>query len=70
MNLKTHEELLISDKQLLASRLPSALQNPRVGIVCGSGLSTLASNLRNIVEIPYSDLEGFGKSTGKSFSVL
>ena len=37
---------------------------PRVGIVCGSGLSTLASQLRDSIEIPYTSLPGFGKSTG------
>jgi len=36
---------------------------PRVGIVCGSGLSTLASSLRDAVHVPYAALEGFGAST-------
>ena len=47
----------------LASILPAHLSKPRVGIVCGSGLSTLASSLRDKVEVPYSSLKGFGKST-------
>lgn len=38
---------------------------PRIGIVCGSGLSTLASSLRDVVEVPYSSLPGFGHSTGQ-----
>jgi purine-nucleoside phosphorylase len=40
------------------------LQRPRIGIVCGSGLSTLVSSLKDVVKVPYSQLEGFGESTG------
>jgi len=40
------------------------LQHPRIGIVCGSGLSTLVSSLKDVVLLPYSQLEGFGDSTG------
>lgn len=47
----------------LASRLPPRLQKPRVGIVCGSGLSTLARSMREAVHVPYSDLPGFSTST-------
>lgn len=39
------------------------LHKPRLGIVCGSGLSTLVSSLKNVVQIPYSKLEGFADST-------
>ena len=53
--------------EILNKKLPENLRKPRVGIVCGSGLSTLASTLRDVVEIPYDELEGFGKSTGLSF---
>lgn len=49
---------------VLASLLPEHLLKPRFGIVCGSGLSTLASSLRDVVEVPYSSLKGFGESTG------
>jgi hypothetical protein len=55
---------------VLASLLPEHLQKPRVGIVCGSGLSTLASSLRDKVEVPYTALHGFGTSTGASHAVL
>lgn len=48
----------------LASVLPEKLRSPRVGIVCGSGLSTLAESIRDVVEVPYASLPGFGKSTG------
>ncbi|PIL28920.1 hypothetical protein GSI_08967 [Ganoderma sinense ZZ0214-1] len=47
----------------LRSVLPEKLRQPHVGIVCGSGLHTLAAAFREVVEVPYSTLAGFGKST-------
>ena len=47
----------------LAQLLPAKLLKPRVGIVCGSGLSTLAKSLREVVEVPYDKLAGFGQNT-------
>ncbi|KAI5116163.1 hypothetical protein M0805_005752 [Coniferiporia weirii] len=47
----------------LKEKLSARLLAPKVGIVCGSGLSTLASSLRDVVLVPYEELEGFGKST-------
>jgi len=47
----------------IRSLLPPTLQSPRIGIVCGSGLSGLAGSIRDKVIIPYSDLDGFGTST-------
>ncbi|CDO77863.1 hypothetical protein BN946_scf184668.g7 [Trametes cinnabarina] len=47
----------------LASLLPEKLRRPQVGIVCGSGLNTLATAIRDKVEVPYSELPGFGSST-------
>lgn len=44
--------------------LPEKLHKPHVGIVCGSGLHTLAAAIREVVEVPYASLPGFGKSTG------
>lgn len=48
---------------LISANKPNLLK-PRVGIVCGSGLSTLASHLRDKIEVPYSQLPGFGHSSG------
>ena len=48
----------------LAELLPAHLRNPQVGIVCGSGLGTLAESITERVIIPYNALEGFGESTG------
>ncbi|KAH9944898.1 nucleoside phosphorylase domain-containing protein [Amylocystis lapponica] len=53
---------------VLARILPPNLVKPRVGIVCGSGLSTLASSLRDPFEVPYTSLPGFGESTGAAVS--
>lgn len=56
-----------SNLATLRQRLPARLLKPTVGIVCGSGLSTLANSLRDVVIVPYADLEGFGTSTGTIF---
>ncbi|TFY69602.1 hypothetical protein EVG20_g3092 [Dentipellis fragilis] len=53
----------VSNVATLSRLLPERLLKPRVGIVCGSGLSTLASSMRDVVDVPYAALEGFGKST-------
>ncbi|KAG8926809.1 hypothetical protein FRC02_008645 [Tulasnella sp. 418] len=49
--------------ETIKSKLPAELASPKIGIICGSGLSGLASTLEEKIEIPYDDLEGFGKST-------
>ncbi|KAF5382368.1 hypothetical protein D9757_009783 [Collybiopsis confluens] len=43
--------------------VPPNLQRPRVGIICGSGLSGLAGSLRDSVTVDYKDIPGFAKST-------
>ncbi|THU84082.1 inosine guanosine and [Dendrothele bispora CBS 962.96] len=48
---------------VLKSQLPANLQSPRVGIICGSGLSGLASSLKDSVLISYEKLPGFVQST-------
>lgn len=45
--------------------LGEELGQPKVGIVCGSGLSGLADALQEKVVIPYSELEGFAINTGE-----
>jgi len=47
----------------LTRLLPADLCSPQVGIVCGSGLGTLADSIKQRVIVPYSVLEGFGEST-------
>ncbi|CCM04490.1 uncharacterized protein FIBRA_06670 [Fibroporia radiculosa] len=61
--MTTAAQPFASTLDVLARILPAHLLKPRAAIVCGSGLSTLASSLREVVEVPYSALEGFGKST-------
>ena len=50
--------------EVLAQRVPQNLRQPKVGIICGSGLSTLAASLTGTVYVPYGELPGFGISTG------
>lgn len=51
----------------LAELLPAPLRAPQVGIVCGSGLGTLAESITERIIVPYSALEGFAESTGASY---
>lgn len=52
--------------QYVQSLLPSSLQNPKVAIVCGSGLGGLADTIEPSpkVELAYGDIPNFPKSTG------
>ena len=52
----------------LVKLLPANLRTPRVGIVCGSGLGTLAESFTERVIVPYNVLKGFAESTGASLS--
>lgn len=47
----------------IRSRVPPELANPKIGIVCGSGLSTLAAAFKDKVEVAYADVPGFVEST-------
>lgn len=49
------------------SKLPEALQVPKVAIVCGSGLGGLADTVEpeTRVELAYSTIPNFPRSTGK-----
>ncbi|KZS96828.1 inosine guanosine and [Sistotremastrum niveocremeum HHB9708] len=57
------DQLFASSLETLRSHVPERLLSPKVGIVCGSGLSTLADSMRDIHSVPYSLLDGFGSST-------
>jgi len=50
--------------EFLAERVPQHLKQPKVGIICGSGLSTLAASFTDTVYVPYGEIPGFGVSTG------
>ncbi|GJJ14754.1 hypothetical protein Clacol_010598 [Clathrus columnatus] len=47
----------------LREYVPEDLMHPLVGIVCGSGLNSLVSNLQSSVLVGYDILPGFGTST-------
>jgi purine-nucleoside phosphorylase len=51
--------------EAIKSKLPERLQNPRVGIVCGSGLGGIVDCIRDLVLVPYSTIPGFVESTGE-----
>lgn len=53
----------------ILSQLPPALQHPKLGIVCGSGLGGLGDILADKVMVPYSAIPGFGVSTGEHSSM-
>jgi hypothetical protein len=50
----------------IKAAIPGIIQNPRVGIICGSGLSGLVNSFRNTILIPYENIPGFVTSTGES----
>ncbi len=50
--------------KLIKSKVP---YTPLIGIVCGSGLGTLAETVQNKITIKYSEIEQFPKSTGMYF---
>ncbi|KAF9485616.1 hypothetical protein BDN70DRAFT_795447 [Pholiota conissans] len=47
----------------IKTALPKKLQNPRVGIICGSGLSGIVDIVRDVVLVPYENIPGFSTST-------
>ncbi|KAG9015617.1 phosphatidyl inositol kinase [Tulasnella sp. 427] len=49
--------------KLQAENAAPELSSPKIGIVCGSGLSGLGDILKSKVLVPYEEVEGFGTST-------
>jgi purine-nucleoside phosphorylase len=47
----------------IRAELPLYLQSPRVGIICGSGLSSIVTMFHKVVKIPspYAKILGFSK---------
>lgn len=62
-DLSALPDIYASALSTIKARVPAALQSPLIGIVCGSGLSGLADQMRDKVLVPYEDLAGFGHST-------
>ena len=63
-------ELLKRTTRAISDVVPQPLLHPKIGIVCGSGLSTIASSLRDGCSIEYSKLDGFAESTGEHTQFL
>jgi purine-nucleoside phosphorylase len=53
--------------KILQDGLPEELRNPKVAVVCGSGLGGLQHTVNTGAkfEISYADIPGFAKSTGE-----
>ncbi|KAM3171473.1 hypothetical protein ACTXT7_016551, partial [Hymenolepis weldensis] len=52
------------DAQSVATYIKSKIDiTPKVGIICGSGLGTLAENVKDPIIIKYSEIKEFPKST-------
>ncbi|TKY87571.1 hypothetical protein EX895_003585 [Sporisorium graminicola] len=49
--------------EAIRAAVPAELANPKWGIICGSGLSGLASSLESAVHVPYTSIPGFAEST-------
>jgi purine-nucleoside phosphorylase len=64
MDPATKEQELSAALAKVKQLVPANLLTPIVAIVCGSGLSTLASAITEAVVIPYVDLPGFLTSQG------
>ncbi|AOW07894.1 nucleoside phosphorylase domain-containing protein [Yarrowia lipolytica] len=58
-------DLSLKSANKISDKLPKELQNPQIGIVCGSGLGGLANALKAEpqVTIEYKDIPGFKVST-------
>ena len=54
--------------QYVRAQLPDCLQNPKIAIVCGSGLGGLADTIEQEprVELAYGTIPNFPRSTGRS----
>ena len=54
--------------EYLQQRLTSDLRRPAIGVICGSGLSGIASTMQHKVEVPYTEIPDFPQSTGATRS--
>lgn len=56
----------------LRARLPNSLQNPKIAIICGSGLGGLAGTVHGEerVELDYASIPHFPRSTGKKITLV
>jgi purine-nucleoside phosphorylase len=59
------KQIVIQASDWLKSKLPQGFQ-PKVGVTLGTGLSGLASQIKPLAQVPYSDIPGFPISTVES----
>lgn len=59
--MSSHQEILSEAVAYIQQRTPNFI--PKVAIILGSGLSSLADQISNTVVIPYSDIPGFPQSS-------
>ena len=57
-----HDEI----QKVTRSVLEKTELRPKLGIICGSGLGGLASEIKDPQIIPYAEIEGFPKCTGEN----
>ena len=57
---------VLNAQEFIVRRLPQELQNPPIGVICGSGLGGLSNVLLEAprCEIEYGDIPFFPRSTG------
>jgi purine-nucleoside phosphorylase len=57
--------------KFLKTNTPESLQNPRVAIICGSGLGGLAGTVQEEgkVELDYGSIPHFSRSAGKTVTL-
>jgi purine-nucleoside phosphorylase len=68
----TSIDLYVESADFLRANIPEGLQNPKVAIICGSGLGGLAGTVYNEgkVEFDYGSIPHFSRSAGKKASLL
>jgi purine-nucleoside phosphorylase len=66
MESKTLHQRASATAEAIIGLLPAALREPKVAIVCGSGLGGLADTIHSEpqIQLPYADVPGFAVSTG------
>ena len=57
-----HDEI----QQVTTSVRQKTKLHPKLGIICGSGLGGIANEIESPQIIPYAEIEGFPKCTGKN----
>lgn len=46
------------------------LENPTIGIICGSGLADIGDAIVDKITVSYTDIPGFPQTNGYNFSII